>query len=384
MYNFKTVSKLDKFDWKKFVSQACPIQLIGDFDQFRIVVYGCGDMGRMCREFSLFEGIKIEFFIDKNFESVRMQEYWADVTINSISSLDQFNPSQVMVIVCVASFSLREVFQNLNELGFNNIVTFYDFAQVLSKNYPLNNGWHVDSRKIDLHRVKRTLNRLADKESFAQYLSFLAWRIDRTELLFEEFPLNTNNRFLFEKVITHYAKEHKLVDVGAHHGNVTLSLFIELRNRLKKVWCFEPDPTNFEILVSNLNSKNLITLTKNFYQSVVWNKDEFVKFSSGFNYASKVTEEGIRMRAITIDQLELDPTILKIHTEGSELEILRGAMVTVKKHRPIVMMTVYHNELGLFEIVEFISENLPRYDIYFRLHSYVGTGAVIYAIPKDN
>jgi hypothetical protein len=84
-----------------------------------------------------------------------------------------------------------------------------------------------------------------------------------------------------------------------------------------------------------------------------------------------------------VDDLELHPTLIKLHVEGAELDLLRGARRTLERQRPIVMATSYHNDDGISRLPIWLHEQLPGYRLHFRMHGWCGTGAVIYAIPAE-
>jgi hypothetical protein len=50
-------------------------------------------------------------------------------------------------------------------------------------------------------------------------------------------------------------------------------------------------------------------------------------------------------------------------------------------HWPMSEATVYHNDDDIWRTALWLMETLPNYSFLFRLHSWYGTGAVIYAIP---
>ena len=62
---------------------------------------------------------------------------------------------------------------------------------------------------------------------------------------------------------------------------------------------------------------------------------------------------------------------------------MRGARQTLIECRPIVATTVYRNDDGICRTALWLMETLPHYSFLFRLHSWCGTGAVIYAIPHE-
>ena len=84
-----------------------------------------------------------------------------------------------------------------------------------------------------------------------------------------------------------------------------------------------------------------------------------------------------------IDTLGFEPSFIKLHIEGGELDALSGALDTIENCRPIVAATCYHNEDGLWKLPAFFKDNFENYKLYFRLHGWCGTAAVIYAIPNE-
>jgi hypothetical protein len=107
-------------------------------------------------------------------------------------------------------------------------------------------------------------------------------------------------------------------------------------------------------------------------------------FRDGLGYASQLSETGTtRVAARAIDMMELSPTFLKLHLEGGELIALKGARKTLLRKRPIIAATVYHNADGIWRSPLWLMETLRDYRFLFRLHTWCGTGAVIYAIPNE-
>ena len=72
-----------------------------------------------------------------------------------------------------------------------------------------------------------------------------------------------------------------------------------------------------------------------------------------------------------------------MHLEGGELDALKGGWSTLREHRPILAATVYHNDDGIWKTPLWMMENLEDYRFLFRIHSWCGTGAVLYAIPAE-
>jgi len=65
------------------------------------------------------------------------------------------------------------------------------------------------------------------------------------------------------------------------------------------------------------------------------------------------------------------------------LDTLKGARKTLLRCRPLIAATSYHNHGGLWELPKWMMEELPDYLFYMRNHSWCGTGAVVYCVPKE-
>ena len=113
-------------------------------------------------------------------------------------------------------------------------------------------------------------------------------------------------------------------------------------------------------------------------------QDGIAAFSEGYGYASKLSAFGqAQVSTRSVDSLDVEPTFIKLHLEGGELDALRGARETLHAHRPIVTATVYHNADGLWRTAAWLMHELDGYRFLFRNHCWCAAGAVVYAIPRE-
>lgn len=350
----------------------------------KIIVYGCGDLGRMCRQFCQIEHIDIAYFVDANAQQRNLEDDWRGIEIQTPDVLAQLDPENCLILVCIVNFPLAEIFQMLEQRGFNHIVTFYDFAQKHKSIYPLNNGWLADLQTHDSSRISKVLNLFDDPLSAYHYASFFAWRVARQEWRFDVAPVDIHNRFFIDDIQStiHQTGPHRFADIGAHLGLVSLKLHALLQDQLHAIYCFEPDPINLQKLKDNLKLAPMPHNDIHYFDDVLWSDHQSVPFTRGFNYASSICTNGDKMQARPLDSFDLSPTIIKIHTEGSELDILKGAQETIARQKPIIMMTIYHNSAGLYDVFEYMANALKDYEIMFRNHAWAGTGAVVYCSPR--
>ena len=152
-----------------------------------------------------------------------------------------------------------------------------------------------------------------------------------------------------------------VLDVGAHIGYFTL-LFAKLVGSEGKVFSFEPEPKNFELLTKNIeinNYENVITESK-----IVSDKNEkctlyTFETSSGANRIYK-PNENINVKPIEVDSISLDEyfknseflkriKFVKIDVEGAELLVLKS-MKSIFQNNNNIKLLLEFNPKFLLEI----------------------------------
>tara|TARA_B100000579_G_scaffold234299_1_gene192054 strand:- start:4963 stop:5586 length:624 start_codon:yes stop_codon:yes gene_type:complete len=112
-----------------------------------------------------------------------------------------------------------------------------------------------------------------------------------------------------------------ILDIGAWVGTWTMAM----NDFCGRVVAFEPDPIHYQCLVKNCPD-NVET-----HQLAVGNENKMISLSEdNFTQAKRVVGEG-DIPMITVDSLKLnDVDLIKIDVEGYELEVLKGAIKTLK------------------------------------------------------
>jgi len=152
------------------------------------------------------------------------------------------------------------------------------------------------------------------------------------------------------QIVKNYVKKgDRVIDVGAHVGYYTL-LLSQLVGNTGKVYAFEPDPKNFELLKKNIevNSFKNIELI----QKAVSNKTGIIKLYLGdqdratnriYDAQLNDTKKSIEIKTISLDEYIKDKKIdfIKIDVEGSELGVIEG------------MKSIFQNNKQIKIIIEF-------------------------------
>jgi len=138
------------------------------------------------------------------------------------------------------------------------------------------------------------------------------------------------------------------IDVGANIGANTIPLAV--KHPQVKFYCYEPHPDIFPRLKNNIELNNLINVESsncaisNFEEKSInffaqKNSDNMGRSSLKLNSDIKDHEE-ISVPNIRIDNYFADSNdqilLIKIDTQGTELEVLESGVNTIKKFRPVI------------------------------------------------
>ena len=345
-----------------------------------IILYGSGELGKLALAYCRNTGINVRFFLDLSSDSGKF---------SSISNIEVFNPEHnfsidlyaVPVAVCVATFSFNAIKCYLADIGWKTIFPFYQLANKPSPFFPLSNGWLIgDLSDTDKARINFVYDHLEDDCSREHYKNFMAWHSDYQEEINPEYPIEPAHRYIIEPLIDFLKeKSHCVIDAGAHHVQL-LDILLAQRMSIDEYHAFEPDPSSHEVILSKFHNKSFPC---SLYQNVVTAETNVdVPFFAGLNYCSKISTYGsLSINSVSVDSMCLRPTIIKYHTEGSELNCLKGSSATINECHPLIMTSLYHNRDGLCETAYYFMNAHKNYRYYFRLHSYQGTGFFMYAVP---
>jgi FkbM family methyltransferase len=154
-----------------------------------------------------------------------------------------------------------------------------------------------------------------------------------------------------------------VIDAGANIG--IFSIFASKFATEGKIYAFEPAPKTFNLLKNNIKDYNNISCLCTGLGDSVSKKNIVVRErETGGNVIEDSpflkhfsNDQSKLINITTIDQFVSEKKLnrldfIKIDTEGYEEKILLGAKETIKRYKPIVVMSAYHNATD--------KENLPR------------------------
>jgi FkbM family methyltransferase len=350
-----------------------------------LALYGAGNLGRLARDFLRAVGQDFTLVIDKNALALAGDADWPGGRVLAPDDVGSAEKERTRFAVSIVTSAYVPIERMLRGRGFIDVVPFYDLAESFRHLHPLSNGWFAAVLTADDRaNTARILAHWADDISRAHHLQFLAWRRLREEWSFVPAPIPGGDRFFIPEVVAAVGGDEFLLDAGAHHGGVVEAFLRHTNGRFRHIAAIEPDGINRARLAQNLQSLLPGDARVTIADCALSDIEGDAVFHGGLGYASQLSETG-RTHVTTrrIDSLDLSPTFMKLHLEGAELAALKGAKQTLLDRRPIVAATVYHNDDGIWRTADWLTQTLPDYRLLFRNHAWCGTGAVVYAIPKE-
>lgn len=257
----------------------------------------------------------------------------------------------------------------------------FDLAQY----YPSTD--HEALVKYVRNRVKSCFNTVLYKKEFYQEeifyskigkeklikrkgLSGYSWKLGTCEYLIPHTPESSLWRYnlgldVLPALIKESLKGKSILDVGAFWGDTSLLM---LQYNPKEVWSFEPEEKNFQLLLKTIGNNKLEGIIKPVKLGIS-NNDSHAYISSAGGVSTLVEEGNQQVEIKTIDTFVKDKCIevglIKMDIEGNEYNAIIGAEETIKKFKPLLIVSLYHTGKDFFEIPPLLKTWNPDYHFRF-------------------
>lgn len=150
-----------------------------------------------------------------------------------------------------------------------------------------------------------------------------------------------------------FIKDKAIIDAGAFIGDTALILSDYTND---KVYSFEPFLLNFNSMKNNIKLNNKINIEPIYMALGDENKEIYITDTtiSSSNKLDVELTSGNKVEMATLDKFVEDNNLeigfIKMDLEGFEQAFLRGALNTIKKQKPALMISIYHNYSDFFDI----------------------------------
>jgi FkbM family methyltransferase len=150
-------------------------------------------------------------------------------------------------------------------------------------------------------------------------------------------------------------KDSAILDIGAFIGQASLS-FLDFQPAT--IYPFEPSLTNFKKLshglASHIQAKQIIPVN-----CALGDKKGVAEMSDAGNASSMVSssssDQKQKVKIDTVDDFTKENKIprvglMKLDVEGFETNVIHGAIETIKRDKPILLISIYHTPADFFEM----------------------------------
>lgn len=139
-----------------------------------------------------------------------------------------------------------------------------------------------------------------------------------------------------------------IIDGGAFIGD---SALVMSEYEPAAIYCFEPDAHNCQAMAETISHNHL-------RQASIVNcglgSARGTAGVLGHNSETKLSREAGSVEVTTIDDFcrerGVSPALIKLDVEGMESEVIEGALDTIQRVKPILIISVYHNPRDFFDI----------------------------------
>lgn len=187
-----------------------------------------------------------------------------------------------------------------------------------------------------------------------------------------------------------YFKNKDILDVGAFIGDSALILS-EYTD--KKVYAFEPTTINYNHMLKTIqmnDSQNIEPVKLGMSNTCGTCEINFAGLSSSIMFDPENDNNTETIEISTVDKYvadnNLDIGLIKVDVEGAEQLMLEGSVETIRKFKPTLLISIYHNANDFFNIKRII-ENMNlgyKFKIISQRLNVVVTETMLIAEPPSN
>ncbi len=259
----------------------------------------------------------------------------------------------MIVLLCFGT-ALSDVIENIKKIASEQELYAPDvpvYGDVLfDMNYAVQN-------RAELEKV---YNLLADETSKKVFENAVYYKLTgKIEYLFE---CATMPDEVYQNILS-LTNSETYFDLGAYRGD-TVEEFLSHVTDYKKIVAVEPDRKTYNKLVDATEGLKNISNVNACVSDICGE----VPFSMSGSRGSSLKSADTIARSVTVDYLSKTdvPTYIKMDIEGQELAAIKGAVGTISRHKPKMLVSAYHRSEDLLTLPEAVLKINPDYKIYLR------------------
>ena len=332
---------------------------------YGVYLFGYGSYGKECYKYLISNNYKVLGIID----NTKSGEIVDNIKIVSLNETSIKNSSILFITPIIEKYykSIKNsIPNNINILSFDKWFYLKNFYTILNIRKFLKDK-----------KSKKTLDTIIYSKILETYKYYKYIYDDNQYFSIDSFKYSNMDEIFF--------------DAGAYVGD-TIDRFIN--NNLasfRHIYAFEPSIKQFNAMKFRIErlknewaiDENKITLVNaglysdNISASINENRNKNLNNIS-LNKSNEKNIEEIHLYSLDSFLNGNEITFLKADIEGGELDMLKGAISTIKKYRPKMAISIYHKPNDIIDIFDFIKSLNLGYNFYIRQHCMFPADIVLY------
>jgi FkbM family methyltransferase len=240
----------------------------------------------------------------------------------------------------------------------------------------------MDKAFVELHEVEfnRAYDCFEDELSKQSYVALVKAKVCEDVKHLE--PVVRLDNIYFPKTEFVVRSGEVFLDVGGYTGDTVKEFHVATDGKYKKVLSLEPSEVNFGELKKTVSSLDLTRVSA--LKVGAWDERATLCFAAkAMHIDNQITESGDQSIEVdTIDSLVeqagIDITLAKLDINGAEYRALMGAVGTIRRCRPRVIVRL-HTKEDMYQIPLLLKKISPDIKLYLRQRSYFSMMAILYA-----
>ncbi|MBR1646464.1 MAG: FkbM family methyltransferase [Selenomonadaceae bacterium] len=211
-----------------------------------------------------------------------------------------------------------------------------------------------------LDDLREVYESLIDEESKKTFRGFWLGRISNqvSEVVYANTPQYICAGFVPER-------DAIVIDCGAYDGGTA----VRFANTGCKVYAFEPGKDMFAVTRKLAEKNNFVV--ENFG---LGSNEHTANFDAKLRAISNDAQQSDDIPIKTLDSYVGEKNLprvdfIKMDVEGAELDILKGAAVTIAKYKPILALSAYHKLDDFWTLMNFVKSIRPDYEFALRQYA---------------
>jgi FkbM family methyltransferase len=227
-----------------------------------------------------------------------------------------------------------------------------------------------DEEDIKLQKIYKVFRKNVKKQRNYYVLKFHGreYKLPIDHFGIPEFFYKLGIIYLPQKVIDKL-KGKDFIDGGAYIAD---SAIVLQEFNPRRIHAFEPVSQNYELLLKTIELNNSSQIVMPIKRALGLKKEikRIIPYDVG-SFISDVynLDLGQAVEVISIDEFvdekNLEVGLIKLDVEGYELDTILGAEKTIKRSKPVMIVSIYHRGQDFFEIPKIIKKFVSEYRFRF-------------------